>query len=54
MIVDRIWLGDSVEKGFLTYLKEYAKNWRDRKTRTQQTGIVESIMIENMAYGQLL
>jgi hypothetical protein len=29
MIVDRIWLGDSVEKGFLTYLKEYAKNWRE-------------------------
>ena len=54
MIVDRIWLGGFVDKGFLTYLKEYAKNWRDRKTRTQQTGIVESIMIENMAYGQLL
>jgi multiple sugar transport system substrate-binding protein len=29
MIVDRIWLGDFVEKGFLTYLKEYAKNWRE-------------------------
>lgn len=53
MIVDRIWLGDFVEKGFLTYLKEYAKNWRGIERLVPATVMVES-MIEYMAYGQLL
>jgi multiple sugar transport system substrate-binding protein len=31
MIVCCVWLGDFVEKGFLTALTEYAKNWRRQK-----------------------
>jgi hypothetical protein len=54
MTVDRKWFGEFVKKDFLQILANMPKIGEDGKTVTQQTGMVESIMIECMTYGHLL
>ena len=54
LTVDRIWLGEFAEKGFLTDLTERLLLGEDRKTGIKQTGTAEFIMTNYMAYGQWL
>ena len=52
LTVDQIWLGEFAEKGLLTDLTEVLIPGEDRKTGIKQTGMVEFIMTNFMAYGQ--